>query len=162
MLKISHNSKTLPFGSEPIYFGGMLGRTLSHFAKSWHHASHIWGGLLGCWSNNVANSHLSPVPFNSRVLYSCLGAQYSHLPHWICHQRRLANCDWMPAEIFLPPQASNNLELRRKGAILALPRCRMMPWHLLHSALTCPSSGNARPHLFYTRCSTTHQFIWRQ
>ena len=52
---------------------------------------------LGCWSNNVANSQLSPGPFNSRVLRSCLVPQWLHPPHWPCHQRRLANCDWMPA-----------------------------------------------------------------
>jgi len=53
--------------------------------------------LLGCWSNNVANNHPSPGPFNCRVLRSCLVPQCSHSPHWPHHQRRLANCDWMPA-----------------------------------------------------------------
>jgi len=33
VLKISHNNETLPFCYEPTYFGGMLGRTLSHFEK---------------------------------------------------------------------------------------------------------------------------------
>jgi len=47
--------------------------------------------------NTVANSHLSPGPFNSRVLRFCLVPQCSHLPYWPCQQRRLANCDWMPA-----------------------------------------------------------------
>ena len=55
-----------------------------------------WLGL-GCWGNIVGNSHLSPGPFNSRVLISCLVPQCSHTPHWFCDQRRLANCDWMPA-----------------------------------------------------------------
>jgi len=39
----------------------------------------------------------------------------AHTPHhWSCHERRLANCDWMPASIhqrtiFLSSQASNLL-----------------------------------------------------
>ena len=36
---------------------------------------------LGCWSNNVTNNRLSPGPFNSRVLSSCLVPQCSHPPH---------------------------------------------------------------------------------
>jgi len=31
--------------------------------------------------NNATNRYLSPVPFNSRVLRSCLVPQCSHLPH---------------------------------------------------------------------------------
>jgi len=42
----------------------------------------------------------------------------------------------------------------------------MEPWHLLHSVLTCPSSGSAQHlksrHPFHTRCSTAYEFIWRQ
>ena len=52
---------------------------------------------LGCWSNNVANSHLSPGAFNRRVLRSCLVPQYSHPPYWPRYQRRLVSCDWMLA-----------------------------------------------------------------
>ena len=53
-----------------------------------------WLGL-GFWWNNAANSHLSPGPFNRRVLRYV--PKCSHTPHWSCHQRRLVNCDWMPA-----------------------------------------------------------------
>jgi len=52
---------------------------------------------LWCWCNNIENSHLSPGPFNCRVLRSCLVSQCSHLPHWLTHQWRLANCDWILA-----------------------------------------------------------------
>jgi len=52
---------------------------------------------LWCWTNIIGNSHLSPGSFNNRALSSCLVPQCSHLPHWFCHQQRLANCDWMPA-----------------------------------------------------------------
>ena len=36
------------------------------------------------------------------------------------------------------------VELRRQGATLSLARRNMKPGQLLHSALTCPPSGNAR------------------
>jgi len=52
---------------------------------------------LGCWRNNVANSHSSPGAFKRRVLLSRLVPQCSYPPYQPCHQRRLANCDWMPA-----------------------------------------------------------------
>jgi len=46
-LKVNFNDKTLPFCSEPKYLGGTFDRTFmrvadisSHFAKSWHQASH--------------------------------------------------------------------------------------------------------------------------
>jgi len=51
------------------------------------------------------------------------------------------------------PTLANNLpiltgiqpaELRRKEATLSLARRPMVPGHLLHSALSCPSKGNAR------------------
>jgi len=52
---------------------------------------------LGCWSNNIANSRPSLGAFNSRVPHSCLSPQCSQPPLWPRHQRRLGNCDWMPA-----------------------------------------------------------------
>ena len=54
----------------------------------------IW---LGCWSNSVENTHVSSGPLNSRELLSCRVPQCSHPTLSSCHQRRLANCDWMPA-----------------------------------------------------------------
>jgi len=101
---------------------------------------------LGCWSNNVGNSHLSPGVLNSRVLRSCLVLQ-CYMPHSPCHQRRLANCDWMPAS-YTSGQSSCSrrhptCKASRKGATLSPARRAMEHGHLLHSALTCPPSGNA-------------------
>ena len=54
-------------------------------------------------------------------------------------------------------------ELRRNGATMSLARRSMEPGHLLHSALTRPSSANARRLKIDTpicTCRTTsHQFI---
>jgi len=52
---------------------------------------------LGCWSNNFTNNHPSPGPFNHRVVHCCVVPQCSHPLYWTCHQRRLANCDWIHA-----------------------------------------------------------------
>jgi len=52
---------------------------------------------LGRWSNNVADSHPSPGSFNSILVLPCLVQQCSYPPNWPCCQRRLVNCDWIPA-----------------------------------------------------------------
>ena len=57
-------------------------------------------------------------------------------------------------------------ELHRKGATLSLARRAMEPGHLLHSALTRPSSADARRlklrHPFCTRRTTSQQLILQQ
>jgi len=51
-MKVNFNNEILSFCSKPKYLGVTLDRsltypvTLSHFARSWHHVSHSWGGLL--------------------------------------------------------------------------------------------------------------------
>jgi len=62
---------------------------------------------LGCWSNNSTNSHPSFCALNPRVLHTCRVPQCSYPPHWPHHQRRLANCDWMPAS-YSSGQPSNS------------------------------------------------------
>jgi len=54
-------------------------------------------------------------------------------------------------------------EVRRSGATLSLARRAMEPGHLLHSALICPSSANAR-HLKSRHPSVpaAQQLIWQQ
>ena len=100
------------------------------------------------WSNNSANSHPSPGPFNCRVLRACLVPQCSYrlIDTAINDALRIVTgC--------LHPTPADNLkilagiqpaELRRIGAILSLPRRVTGPGHLLHSALIRPSSADAR------------------
>ena len=60
---------------------------------------------------------------------------------------------------------SNLLKLRRNRATLSLARRAMEPGHLLHAALTRPSSANARrlkSTPICTRRTTSHHFIWQQ
>ena len=137
---------------------------------------------MGCWSNNVANSHLSPRPCHSSVLRSFLAPQCSYPPHWPCHQRRLrimTGCLRHTPAGNLPILTSIQPDdLRRKRATLSLARRAMEPGDLIHSALTCSPSGNARRRgtrgnatewectpsqieiTTCPRCKTTHQFIW--
>ena len=105
-LKVNFNNENLPFCSEPKYLGVTLDRSLTYrrhleslrkkttSCRAPEAACWLW---LRCWSNNAANSHPSPGPFDCRVLRSCLVPQCSYPPYWSHHQRRLANCDWMPA-----------------------------------------------------------------
>jgi len=101
-LKVNHNNETLCFCSEPntsewCWTGRSRNAdTLSHFAKTWHHASHSWGGLQAPLGVLEQQRWEQLGPFNSRVLLTCLVPQYSHPPHWPRH-RRFANCGWMPA-----------------------------------------------------------------
>jgi len=126
---------------------------------------------LGCWSNNVANSHLSPGSFNSILLRSSLVQQCSYPPNWPCYQRRLVICDSIPA-----PYASGQSSYPRRhptywtssqwshtvsntlsyGALTYAPLSAHLSieWKCTASQIETPIS--------YTRCSTTHQFIWRQ
>jgi len=82
---------------------------------------------LGCWSNNSANSHLSPYTFNRRVLRVCLVPQYLYPPH-----RRLANCDWMPAS-YIIGQLSNP---RRYSTCWASSQCHTVSNTPCHGAWT--------------------------
>jgi len=104
-LKINNNNESIPFCSEPTYLGGMLDRAVLTAPRVASQNVDMTSCILeaacwlclGCFSNNVANRYLSPGPFNNRVMRSCLVPQFSHPPHLLCHQRRLASCDWMPA-----------------------------------------------------------------
>jgi len=62
-----------------------------------------------------------------------------HSPHACCYillsgTRRLANCDWMPADNLPTLAGILPAQLRRNGAILSLARRAMEPGHLLYSA----------------------------
>jgi len=77
--------------------------------------------------------------------------------HWFCHQRRLGNCDWMPAS-YTSPQPSHPRGLSISGALSQRSRSVSStpchgPGYLLHSALNCPPSGNAR------RLKSRHSFV---
>jgi len=157
-LKVNFNDKTLPFCSEPTYSKqcwtghSRITNTLSNLQKvdithfTLEAACSLW---LGCRSNNVANSHLSPGPLNSRVLHSCLVWQCSNLPHSIdpamnsALQNVIRCLHPIPVDNLPILAGIQSAELRCQRATLSLARHPMEPRHLLHSALTCSLGGNA-------------------
>jgi len=60
-------------------------------------AKAVLGYIVTVCDNLPQGFRSSTGPFDCRVLRSCLVSQRSHPPHRPHHQRRLANCDWMPA-----------------------------------------------------------------
>ena len=103
-LKVNFNNGNLRFCSEPKYLEVTLDRTLtyrrhleSNFAESWHHASHSLRWLAGSgWSAGATTLRIAQ-PWSFQQQSTALVPQCSYPPRWPCHQRRLANCDWMPA-----------------------------------------------------------------
>ena len=157
-LKVNFNDETLPICSEPKYLGVALDGTHTYVSSSRVTSQKAditrrtleaacWLGLW-CWGNNVANSHLSSGPFNPRVLRPCRcrGAHTRLIDPVIKDAlQTVSGC--------LRPTPTNNLpilvgiqsaELRGKGATLSLACRAIAPGHLLHTALTCPPSANAR------------------
>jgi len=125
---------------------------------------------LGCWSNNSANSHPSPGPFNRRVLRSCLVPQCSCPPHQPRHQRRFANCDWMPAS-YISGQPSN--PCRRLNCWASSQWSHIVsstPYHgtwtsaplSAYPSIECRCTAPQIETPICTRRTTSHQFIWQQ
>ena len=175
-LKVNFNKETLPFCSKPKYLGVTLDRPLTY--RRHLHSLHkrltscvtllrrLAVSRLGCWSNNTANHHPSPGTFNNRILRSCLVPQCSYPlidPAINDALRILTGClSPTPVDNLLVFAGIQPAEHRPSGATLSPARCAMKPGRLLHSALTHPSSANARRpnrELVYTRRTTTHQFI---
>jgi len=90
-LNVNHNNEILLFCSELKYLGATLDRSLTYhrhleslrkmltyIMRRTHEAACRL--VLGCCSNNVANSHPSLGPFNNRVLCPCLASQCSYSP----------------------------------------------------------------------------------
>ena len=138
-------------------------------AKIKHHTSCSRGGLLGCWSNNSANSHPSPSTFSHRALCACLVPQYSYLPHWPHRQWHLANCDWVPGS-YISRQPSNP---RRHPTYWTLSQwshtVSSMPchaaWTPVHRVQTHGTSNRDNhlylPHNILSVQLTTTTYVWR-
>ena len=114
---------------------------------------------LGCSPVSTPLNPPLPGPFNRKVLYCA--------PVW-CRSAHTRLVDPVINDALrivtgcLRPTPADNLpilngihpaELRRKGATLSLARRPMEPGHLLHSAITRPSSADAR------RLKSRHPFL---
>jgi len=122
---------------------------------------------LGCFSNNSANSHAIPGPFNHRVLRSRLVPQCSYPPHRPRHQRRLANCDWRPAS---HPSGQPSNPRRHPTCWASSQRSHTISRTPFHRAWT-PAPPSAHPSIecrytapqmetpIFTRCTITQFFL---
>jgi len=105
-----------------------------------------------------------------RWVRTCLVPQCSYPPYWPHHQRRLANCDWMPAS-YTSRQPSN--PRRHPTCWASSQRSHTISRRPCNGAWT-PAPISAHPSI---RCSctepqietpirprrtTTHQFFWQQ
>jgi len=134
-LKVNFNNESLPFCSEPKYLGVTLDRSLTY------------------------RRHLESLrkKLTSRVaLLRRLAGDYTHLidPAINDTLRIVTGClRHTPADNLPNLAGIQPAELRRNGATLSLARRAMESGHLLHSALTRPSSANAR------RLKSRHPFV---
>ena len=134
-LKVNFNYESLPFCSEPKYLGVTLDRSLTY------------------------RRHLESLrkKLTSRVaLLRRLAGDYTHLidPAINDTLRIVTGClRHTPADNLPNLAGIQPAELRRNGATLSLARRAMESGHLLHSALTRPSSANAR------RLKSRHPFV---
>jgi len=166
-LTVKYNNETLPFCSETKYPGVTLNRSLTY---RWHLESlhkkltsrvallrRLAGSDWGAGATTLRITTLALVHSTAEycVPVWCRSA-HTHLidPTINDALRIVTGC--------LCPISADNLstlvgiesaELRRNGATLSLARRAMEPGHLLHSALTRPSSANAR------RLKSRHPFV---
>jgi len=96
--------------------------------------------------------------------------QCSYPPHWPGHQRRLANCDWMPAS-YTSGQPSYSWKhptcwaSSQRSYIFSSTPCHgtWTPAPVsarLSTGCECTTSRIETP--IWARPTTTHQFIWQQ
>ena len=166
-LKVNFNNETLPFCSEPKYLGVMLDRSLTyrrHFEslrkKLTSRVAFLkrlvdsgWGAgatMLRTATLTLVHStaeYCAPVWCRS-ALTRLIDPTINHALRIVTGCLRPTPADTLPILAGIQPA-----ELRRSGAALSLGRRAKEPGHLLLSALTRPSSADAR------RLKSRHPFV---
>jgi len=152
-LKVKYNNETLPFYFEPKYLGVTLDRLLVY---CWHLESlckkltsrvALLRRLAGSgWGAGATNLQIATLALMHSTAENC-ALVWCHSAHTrlIDALRIMTGC--------LHPTPADNLpiltgiqpvELQQIGATLSLGHLAMEPGHLLHLALTCPLSADAR------------------
>ena len=157
-VKVDFNNETLPFCYEPKYLGVTLDRLLTY---RWHLESlrkkltscvallrRLAGSDWGAWATTLRIATLALVHSTAEYCAPvwCCSAHTCLIDPTINNALRIVTGCLRPTPadnlpIFTSIQPA---ELRRRGATLSLRRRAMERGHLLHSVLTCPSSGVAR------------------
>ena len=166
-LKVDFNNETLPLRSEPKYIGITLDRSLTYrrhlesLRKKLTSRVVLLRRLAGSgWGAGATTLRTATLAMVHSTAEYCA-------PVW-CRSAHTRLIDPAINNVLrivtgcLRPTPADNLpiladiqptELRRKGATLSLVRRAMDPGHLLHSALTCPLSADAR------RLKLRHPFV---
>jgi len=166
-LKVNFNNETLPFCSEPKYLGVTLDKPLTYprhlesLRKKLTLRVALLRRLAGSgWSAGATTLQTATLALVHLTTEYCA-------PVWCCsaHTHLIDPTINDALRIVtgrLRPTPADNLpilagirpaKLRRRGATLSLGRRAMEPGHLLHSALTRPSSADAR------RLQSRHPFV---
>ena len=157
MLKVNYNNEIPLFCSEPTYLGLMLDST---FMYHWHLESlrkkmtsriallkRLAGYSLGAGETTLRRATLvllhATAKHCTRVWFR---SAHTYLIYSVINDlRTVTEClHPTPANNFPYLTSIQTAKLRREGATLSVACRPMEPGHLLHSALTYPSSGNAR------------------
>jgi len=161
-LKVNFNNETLPFCSEPKYLGVTLDRSLtyhrhleslrkkltSRVALLRRLAGSGWGaGATTLRKATLALVH-STAEYCVPVWCRLIDPAINNALRIVTGCLRPTPADNLPILAGIQPA-----QLRRYGATLSLVHRAMEPGHLLHSALTRPSSANAR------RLKSRHPFV---
>jgi len=94
----------------------------------------------------------------------------SYPPHWPCHQRRLANCDWMPAPYSKGQPSYSRRHPTRWASSQRSYTFSNMPCHRAwtpaslsaHLPTGCECTASQIDTPVCARRATTDQFIWQQ
>jgi len=166
-LKVNFNNKTLHFCFESKYCGVMLDRSLTYRR---HRESlrkkltsrvallrRLAGSGRGVGATTLQTDTL-PLVHSTAEYCAPVWCRSAHIclihPTINDALRIVTGClRPTPADIFPILAGIQPAELRRSGATLSLGCRAMEPGHLLYSALTCPSSADAR------RLKSRHPFV---
>ena len=148
-LKVNFNHETLPFCSEPKYLGATLDRSLTYR----QHLASLRKKLTSrvALLRRLAGSGWGAGATMLRT--TTLALVHSSAEYCAAVWCRSAHARPTPADNLTILAGIQPAELRRSGATLSLGRRAMEPGHLLHSALTRPSSAVAR------RLKSRHPFV---
>jgi len=160
-LKVNFNNATLSC-SEPKYFGVTLDRSLTYrrHLESLRKKLTLRVALLRRLAGSGWGAGATTLQTATLALVHST-AEYCAPAWWRSAHTRIIDALRIVTECLRPTPADNlpilagiqPAELRRSGATLSLARRAMEPGHLLHSALTRPSSADAR------RLNSRHPFV---
>ena len=157
-LKVNFNNETLRFCSESKYLGGTLDRSFTYRRHLESHRKKLTSRdalfrrfAVSGWGAGATTLRTAILALVHPTAEYCAPAwcrsAHTHLIDPAINDvlRNVTGClRPAPADNLLILVGIRRAEPRRSGATLSLARRAMNSGHLIHSALICPSSGDAR------------------